>query len=228
MRYILVAIGLIFILIEVQGQNEEILSPDRLFNMGNEAYESDQFDDAIYYYEKAKLLDPLSEDIATNLTLANERLSTDIIELDPFFLASWWSTFNGVLLPGGWKILSVLCLLALLCVVYLYFFKNKPRQRTIFYLVGGTLLFLFALSLLAGNSRVNQIYNSPYAIVVGEDQSLFIGPDEISEKVKDITGGNKLKIIDAIEDWYKVSAMDSEQGWIKQSNVRLIKFDTSE
>ncbi|MEM9548301.1 MAG: hypothetical protein AAGA77_20125 [Bacteroidota bacterium] len=224
MRYILIAIALIFICSNnIQGQDEEILSADRLFNKGNKAYEDEQFDDAIFYYERAKLLDPLGEDIATNLNLANERLSTDIIELDPFFLIFWWNVFNGIMLPGGWKIFSVLCLAMLLLAVYLYFFKNKPRQR-VFYMISGILFSLFILSLLAGNSRVNQIYNSSYVIVVGADQSLYIGPDEISEKVKDITGGNKLKILDAIEEWYKVSAMDSEQGWIKKENVRLLKF----
>jgi len=225
MRKIFAVFGLFFILIgEALGQDVEILSSDRLFNLGNEAYENDKFDDAIYYYEKARLLDPMGLDITTNLQLANERLSTDIIELEPFFLASWWNKFNGLFLPGGWKILSVVCLIALLFLTYFYFFRNKPKKKNLFYLLTGILIILFLLSVLAGKARVHQIYNSPFAIVTGGDQSLYLGPDVVSEQVKEITGGNKLRILDGIEDWYKVSAMDSEQGWIKKENVRLIKF----
>jgi uncharacterized protein YgiM (DUF1202 family) len=60
--------------------------------------------------------------------------------------------------------------------------------------------------------------------VFGEDQSLYEGPDTVSEEVKKLTGGNKVKILDEDGEWYKVSAVDSEQGWIKKQNVKLIKF----
>ncbi len=215
---------LIFGAIESHGQNEMNLSADSLYNLGNLAYGNEQFDDAIFHYEKAKLLDPGANDISTNLQLANERLSTDIIEIEPFFLATWWNSLCGIMLPGGWKIVSVLSLIGLLLLFYLYFFKNKPDKKNMFYGILGALLIFFLVTILAGNTRANQIFNSPYAIVFGGEQSLYLGPDLVSEKVKQITGGNKLKILDEDGEWYKVSAMDSEQGWIKKENVKHLKF----
>jgi len=226
MKYFNYIICLLFLFGEgtVQGQSEELVSADHFYNLGNEAYSEDRFDDAIFYYEKARLLDPGGKDIATNLQLANEQLSTDIIELEPFFLATWWNALSGLFLPGEWKIVSVLCLIGLLALVYFYLFKSMPKDKNLFYIILGILLAIFLISILAGLTRSNQIYNSPHAIVFGGDQSLYLGPDQISEQVKEITGGNKLRILDEIEDWYKVSAMDSEQGWIKKENVKLIKF----
>ncbi len=209
---------------EVNGQNEGILSADSLYNLGNAAYSDGQFDNAIFYYEKAKLLDPGGKDITTNLQLANEQLSTDIIEIEPFFLAAWWKSICDFLLPGGWKIVSVLFLIGLLVLTYFYFFKNKPEDKNLFYSLLGILVALFLITILAGNTRTNQIYNSPFAIVFGKDHSLYLGPDEVSEQVKQVTGGNKLRILDEDGEWYKVSALDSEQGWIKKEHVKLIKY----
>lgn len=227
MKYIkYLAILIILLLVgEIYSQGENIFSADSLFNLGNDAYSANQFDKAIFNYEKAKLLDPGSNDIAVNLQLANEQLSTDIIEIEPFFLASWWQSISEQLLPGGWKVVSVVILFCLLGFVYFYFFKNKPENKNVFYSITGLLLVLFIMSILAGVTRQNQIFDSPFAIVFDGDHALYLGPDLVSEEVKNLTGGNKLRILDEDGEWYKVSAMDSEQGWIKKQDVQLIRFE---
>jgi len=228
MKYIkIVLFEVLFLLIvsgPITGQDQPIYSADSLYNLGNKAYAEDQLDLAIFYYEKAKLLDPFARDIAVNLQLANEQLSTDIIELEPFFLATWWERISGLMLPGGWKVLSILLLVSILVLTFFYFFKGKPAQVNHYYSIVGVLIFLFIFSILAGQSRSNRIFNSPHAIIFGNDQSLYLGPDTVSEKVKQVTGGNKLKILDADGEWFKVAAMDSEQGWIKKDAVRRVAF----
>ena len=207
------------------GQGASVYSADSLFNLGNKAYSDDNLDDAIFYYEKAKLLDPLAEDISINLQLANEQLSTDIIDLDPFFLASWWKNFTGIMLPGSWKIFSVFNLLGVLVLVFFYFFKEVDLIERYFWIGCSALVLTFLISIFAGNARSNQIFDSPHAIIFGSDQSLFLGPDEVSEEVKEVTGGNKVRILDEDGNWYKVATMDSEQGWIKKDNVKRIRFN---
>lgn len=225
MKYLLHLVVIFLLTSSVcMAQDVEVFSADRFFNLGNAAYKADDFDDAIYYYEKARMLDPGSEDIIINLQLANERLSTDIIELDPFFLATWWNSISGLLLPGGWKVLSIVFLLALLLVVYMRLFKAKLKENNVFYSLVGLLVATFLIAVLAGCTRSNQIFHSPYVIVFGDDQSLHLGPDVVSEEVKQITGGNKLKVLDQVEGWYKVSAMDSEQGWIRKENVKHLSY----
>lgn len=211
-------------MISSYGQSDLILSPDSLYNLGNQSFNEKRYDEAIYNYEKARLLDPGSDDIKVNLRLANEKLSTDIIELEPFFLARWWNSFSELLLPGGWKMFSVIILAMTIVLLYLYFFKSKPGNKNLFYLLMGSLVFTFLLSVLAGNKRYNTIFNSPYVIVFGSELQLHEGPDAVSDEVKQLTGGNKLRILDEDGEWYKVSAMDNEQGWIKKQNVRLIGF----
>ena len=214
----------IFLSSNLKGQHESLFSADSLFNLGNSSYSNNQFDEAIYFYEKAKLLDPNAKDISTNLQLANERLSTDIVEIAPFFLAKWWNSVSNLMSPGGWKIFSLFALISMLLLVYFHYFKGKPSEKHVFYSLLAGIAFLFVISILAGHSRSSKIFNSPYAIVFGGNQSMYLGPDDVSEEVKAITGGNKVKILDEDDEWYKVATMDSEQGWIKKENVRFIRF----
>lgn len=221
---LILSLSIVFLLQSGIAQSAAIYSSDSLFNLGNKAFSIDQFDESIFHYERAKLIDPRAADINTNLQLAKEKLSTAIIEVEPFFLAKWWRGFSHLMLPGGWKIVSIIFLAAMLVFAYLLFLTDKLTNTRFVRPMLGVLFAFFLLSILAGNSRYNEIFHSPYAIVMGNEQSLYEGPDEISVRVKSITGGNKLRILDEDGEWYKVSAMDSEQGWLKKVNVKLIHF----
>jgi len=224
MKSILKVAFLIFVFaFKAYAENVGPISADSYFNQGNTAYNNGNFGDAVFQYEKALILDPSSSDIKTNLQLAIERLDADIVELDPFFLADWWSGLSNLFLPGGWKLLSLLFFFILLGLVYVLFFKevNKPK---VFYFLGAILFFLMLISIWAGNSRANSIYNNHYAIINEGADALFLGPDPVSEKIKPVVSGVKVKILDFNNDWYKVATMDSEQGWIEKKKVRLLKL----
>jgi len=204
-------------------QNSNTYSADEYFNRGNAAYENNQFGEAVYQYEKALLLDPNSQDIHVNLKLAIERLDSDIIELEPFFLAHWWKSASNMFLPGTWKVISVVFLIALLLLVFMHLFRGKLTSKGA-YTLGSILVFVIILSILAGLTRSNSIFDNKYAVLNGDVASLLEGPDLVSEKVKPVVNGVKVKILDSNAEWYKVAAMDSEHGWVLKSQVRLLKF----
>jgi len=204
-------------------QESENFSADRYFNQGNEAFNNNQFGEAIYHYEKALLLDPNAEDIQVNLKLAVERLDADIIELEPFFLAHWWQSISNTFLPGTWKILSIALLILLLAIVYMHLFRNKLSSNHAYSLVG-ILFFLIVVFILAGNTRSDSIFENKHAILYGNVKSLLEGPDTVSEEVKSVVSGVKVKVLDANAEWFKVATMDSEQGWVLKSQVRMLKF----
>lgn len=213
-----------FLCVSLISQDAEILSADLLYNQGNTAFNEERFGDAVYHYEKALILDPGSNDILVNLELSKERLEADIVELDSFFLAKWWNGLSNTFMPGTWKILSVLILLGLLGLIYLWFFRNRDWSSTKVFSGLGALSFLLLLTILAGSTRSNMIYSNPFAVLGGDAQSLYQGPDLVSEKIKPVVNGVKVKVLDSSGEWYKVSTMDSEQGWIEKKNVRLLAF----
>ena len=204
-------------------QESDVFSADQYFNKGNTAYNSKQYGEAVYQFEKALILDPGAHDIHVNLKLAVERLDSDIIELEPFFLADWWKSISDMFLPGTWKMLSVAFLIALLVMVFVYLFKGKLTAK-VTYSLGSVFIVLIFISTLAGFTRANSIFDNKYAVLSGSIESLLEGPDLVSEKVKPVVSGVKIKILDSNAEWYKVAAMDSEHGWVLKSQVRLLKF----
>lgn len=220
--YIVAILSLIQVMMYSQSSTD--ISADLYFNEGNKAYSEGQFGDAVYQYERALLLEPNANDIKVNLQLAVENLETDIIELEPFFLSEWWQGLTNMFLPGSWKLLSVLFLIGLLFIVFLYLIKSK-LTKDIAYSLSGLLSFMFLVSVLAGQSRSNNIYDNGYGIVSRDATALYEGPDLVSVEVKSVVSGVKVKVLDSNNDWYKVSAMDSEQGWILKENIRMLKFE---
>ena len=216
----------LFLSISILGIAQESMSfsADNYFNQGNAAYNKEQFGEAVYLYEKALLLDPHSSDIKVNLNLAVERLDTDIIELEPFFLAEWWRGISNLFLPGTWKILSVVFLILLLGLVFMHLFRSFLSRKSA-YSLSGVLAVLMLVFILAGSTRTTSIFESKYAILNAEVESLHEGPDSVSEKVKPVVAGVKVKILDSNGEWYKVATMDSEQGWVLKSQVSLLKFE---
>ena len=207
------------------GQDSQLKSADEYFNIGNEAYNNNEYDKAVFNYERALLLDPSAEDIQVNLQLTKEKLSADIVDAEAFFLAKWWRGFRNIFMPGTWKMLSILFLFSFCGLLYFFLFRKLSLSRKGTLALLGGLAFLFLLSMIAGHSRSNHIYDNNYAVIMGGDQSLYLGPDKVSEEIKDVTGGVKVEILESSGEWYKVSAMDREQGWIIKSNVQKIAFD---
>ncbi len=221
-RYFYTAMFSLIALVIFAQENSEI-SADLYFNEGNKAYSDGNYGDAVFHYERALLIEPRSEDINVNLKLAVENLETDIVELDPFFLSEWWQGLVDTFLPGTWKLVSILLLILLLFIAYIYLFKSLLKKEQT-YALGGIIFICCLVSILAGYNRSTNIYNSEYGIVTGDAKFLHEGPDPVSDDVKSVVSGVKVKVLDSNGDWYKVKAMDSEQGWILKKQVKMLRF----
>jgi tetratricopeptide (TPR) repeat protein len=64
---------------------------DKLYyNLGNAYFKLNNLPMAIFYYEKAKKLNPYDADILFNLEIANGRIIDKIEPVPQFFLFKWW------------------------------------------------------------------------------------------------------------------------------------------
>jgi len=214
---------LIHLTLCAQGDSE-LMSATNLYNQGVQSFESEKYGDAVYFFEKSLLLDPRDEATAINLELSKERLDTDIVELDQFFLMDWWQGCYNTLSPGTWKILSLMLLVGLLAVTYVFLFRSGVISRVKYWVLVSVISLLFLIAILAGNSRVDSIFNNRYAIADASAQALYRGPDQVSEQIKPLVDGVKLEILDQDGDWYKVATLNKEQGWIPKADVRLLSF----
>lgn len=195
-----------------------------LYNEGSLAIENGDMANAVYNLELAHLLNPYDQEISNNLSIAKSKVAVDIVEIEQFFLSRWIDSAAGLLLPGSWKILTLVLLLLMITILYLRLIKGTSGLHTSYFTLG-TLVGLAIITVWFGTHRHNSLYQGKYTVVMSKSvQGLKQGPDEVSKEVKAISDGVKLEILDQSGDWYKVSAMDKEQGWIKKKHVKKISI----
>jgi len=217
-KHILVAIALLLCVHYAIGQSIDVTAR---YNNALEAHDKGDIATAIYELEMAKLAAPHSKAVRHNLNLMKAEVPVDIVEIEPFFLQRWYSGLAGWLSPGVWKYSSILLLILLAVMLYRKLVQQKESTFTSKWVLGGV-VGLFMVSVVLGLHRQELLHEGSFAIIMQPAEQLKEGPDTVSDDVKAVSPGVKLEILDSYEDWYKVAAMDREQGWIKQSAVRRI------
>ena len=201
------------------------LDVSKLVNESIESYKQSELDTAVYNLELAALLRPYDQEIASNLKVAKGKLAVDIVEIPSFFLSRWLAAASDLFMPGVWKYIAI-CIMLLIAVLLYQKLVKRTESRTTSWTVLCLLCVLLMVVLILGKARFDRLHEGRYGIIMGNEvTALKQGPDDVSKDVKDISAGVKLEILDSSGAWYKVSAMDKEQGWIPQHAVKIIKVD---
>lgn len=197
-------------------------STDVYYNLGNLYYQKNQLGKAALNYEKALKLDAGHKDAKHNLAILREKTDIDIIPVDDMFIIRWWNWGASLFIPNVWLILTLL--VAMFWVVAVYFwliasgFAHKKKAFTASCILPIALIKMIALGYTAKTLSSSKVY----AIVMSDDSDMHEGADERSPISKDLQAGNKVKIIDQLQDWIKVGTADTETGWLQQSEVERI------
>ena len=77
---------------------DEGISSDLYYNLGNAYYKDKQYAKAILNYERALLLSPGNEDARFNLNMANSHITDKIEPVGSFFLTVWIHSLINTLL----------------------------------------------------------------------------------------------------------------------------------
>jgi len=195
-------------------------SPELYYNLGNSFYKKNDYGKAILYYEKALKYKPNDEDIKHNIFLVKRKIDSEIIELPDFFLNRWWKEITNVFSLETWGIFSLLLAVILAVIFGLYWFKNYSFKG-LFPLMSSFIFILILFTIFASFSRKKTIYNSDKCILTKPD-SLFMAPDKRSDLLYNLEPGEKFKLIDSINTWYKVKLVNKETGWINRLNCEKI------
>lgn len=192
------------------------------YNMGNAYFRTQNIGKAILYYEKALRLDPHNKDIQTNLKVANARVKDDLIALEPFFLQRWITGFTNLFSSNGWSVIFSICLFSTLSLLFLFLGKTFfYRQKLIFILLCVSFV-LCTVSLWAAIHQRNEVLKHNEAIIMQPELHILSSPDETSNEVLFIHEGQKVIILDRLEDRIKVRTINGQAGWIKNSAVEII------
>lgn len=202
--------------------SSEMESPDLYLNLGNAYLKVNELGKAILNYERGLSISNDHQPLSQNLKYAQKQIKTPITAIPDFFLSRYWLAIVGWFSSTIWAVLQLL-LLCLVSVAIGFWLLSKAieHKRIAFYgLLAFSFLFLF--SLIAGSAKNKLERNPNQGIIITDDARLLSGASEQSELLLNLSQGVKVKLLDQIDEYYKVELLDKEIGWISTEEIRTI------
>ncbi len=194
-------------------------SPEIYYNLGNCFYKMDNVGKSILAYERALKISPKDPDIRHNLKLA-EMKRMDHIEavLQPGIIRLW-KEFITLQSSKGWGIFSLTTIwISLLVFTISFFLGNRKvfRWIAVFFLIVS-----FSMLSLAFMQKQSDIH-SDSAILMVSNTLVKSAPDAGAGDLFMIHEGIKIKILDYVGSWSKISLEDGKIGWIEKEKFQMI------
>jgi tetratricopeptide (TPR) repeat protein len=171
--------------------------------------------EAIIYIEKALKLKPENDELKQLLSSVHKRNSKIESDDSNSAVLSFINKTIGTLSTTTWILLSLLCLLVMGWIVYTGF----PDQILVRsnHMKLALSLFLFMIFSGFASYRQYQVHNQNTIIITAEDAILKISPDSASPDLTELVPGSKVYFKDQINDWWLVSTVFGDEGWIRST-----------
>ncbi|MDA0986653.1 MAG: tetratricopeptide repeat protein [Bacteroidetes bacterium] len=190
------------------------------YNLGTTYFKINNLGKSIYYFEKAKKINPTDEDVLFNLRFAESRKIDKIDVIPEFFLKIWinnWYEF--ILTKIGFTFLYILFVIGLSLVICIYLFT--VINKNLFY--SGVLLFLLTFfSILIYEYGNYESENKNQGIITTSIINIKLTPSIESEDAFLLHEGTKFILLDKVNGWYKLKLADGKIGWINENNFGKI------
>jgi tetratricopeptide (TPR) repeat protein len=198
-------------------------SADVYFNLGNCYYKLHQVAPAIYYYEKALLLNPNDEEIKTNLEFSR-KMTIDDIKVIPKvgfhkIIADFTSTYH----YDTWAWIAIGLAFLFFAFFLGYYFSGTTTKKRIFFSGMFFILLVIILSVSSGIYERDRTLNEKPAIIFAESTSLKSEPKITSIDVILLHEGTKVFVVESIANWKKVQLTDETTGWIESETIKEVK-----
>ena len=182
-------------------------SAELYHNIGNCYYRTNDWANAIWFFEKSLQLKK-KEETQKNLELT--RLNTiDKIEPMPnLFYKKWWIILTAIFSTKNWQILSIISIW-IVCILFFIISKTK-----IIYLSVIPMFFLFI------TFSSNTINSKKHAILFSQNVAVKSAPTENGTNLFSLHSGTKIEIVDEVGEWIKIKIADGNIGWITTKNCK--------
>lgn len=184
-------------------------SAELYFNIGNCYYRTNDWANAIWFFEKSLQLNNKKE---TQKNLELTRLNTiDKIEpLPALFYKKWWIILIDIFSTKNWQIITIIYIW-IMCILFFILSKTK-----IIYLSSISILCLFI------TFSSNKIYSKKYGILFSQNVTVKSAPTENGTNLFSLHLGAKIEIIDEVGEWIKIRIANGNSGWITNNNYKLL------
>jgi len=192
------------------------------YNLGNAYYKLNKIAPSVYYYEKAKLINPNDEDLAYNLQLANQMKMDKIEQVPENLLLRLKKKMTRMFNYNTWAYLTIFWAFFGAFVFGMFLFSKNVSIKRISFVGMFISLFLLLFSWYNAN-YARQLHKEKYAVIYQPKVSLLTEPNLSSDKIVDLHEGAKVKVLDKDENWQLVQLPNGKKGWLAGSEIRVIE-----
>jgi tetratricopeptide (TPR) repeat protein len=202
-----------------QIEANELESPELYFNMGNSYFKLDQIGMAILYFEKAKRLEPLSEDVLANLKLAKRKVLDDIELPDQLFIFDVYQSLKFSFTINQW--LWAAALFFSLIFAFLWVKRWLFQQfQGVFSIAALIMSIGFIFSALIALVRIGD-FETKQGVVIEAASEVYTSPNENNQAFI-LHEGTSFEIKRKVNGRYEISLIDGKTGWISVNDIGVI------
>lgn len=198
-------------------------SAELYFNLANSYYRLNQVGESIFYFEKAKQLQPMDEDININSAFA-QNMAIDAVEVLPKsqFTLLEEKTIE-LFSQEGWAYAIVFMAWLLVFFWGLYLWNKAPVIKRTFFVSTLVLGLLLIGSLFIAVVKSSITAETTYGILFDEKIEVWAEPNSRAEVLFLLHEGTKVQMFDQLQEWQKIRIANGSEGWIKNAKVRSLK-----
>lgn len=193
------------------------------YNLGNSYYRLNKIPQAILNYERAKLLDPLNDDIEFNLKLANLKIIDKFEPLPKLFFIEWYEELLNLANSDTWAYASIALIWITLLFVFLTFWFSFPFSVKKSLFMTAVITFIIGVFTMFMTFRVSikeELKN--HAVIFVPSVYVKSSPDNNATDLFILHEGTKVQLLESINDWYEVKIQNGNVGWIQKNNFEVI------
>ncbi len=208
-------------LAKYQQLEEEYMSLDLYYNLGNTYYKLNDFPRAILYYERAMKVNPRDEDVKVNLRIANLQTKDKIDALPSLGVEDVMDNLVSTSSISRWTWATVACFFLSALLVALFLWRHAKAARRLYILGAIVCLIAGIICLSGGMAATNRINAQTEGIIMQAKVDVLNQPngDQISFVLHE---GTKVSIRQDRDNWLEISLANGNVGWVKASELEAI------
>ena len=192
------------------------------FNLGNAHYKLNNVGPSIYYYEKALMLAPNDADVLNNISYARQ-MTVDAIDTVPKTGVS--KIINNIiskLSVNGWAWVAVLCSIAFVVLIILYYFAYASLKKRLFFMFGGIGFIVAIMAVIFAYQQQGVIDDKEFGVIFPKEVTVRAEPNARAEQLFILHEGTKARILDEFDQWRKIELTDGKQGWMVKKEIKAL------
>jgi len=198
-------------------------SAELYFNLANSYYRLNQVGESIFYFEKAKQLNPTDDDINVNSNFA-QNMAIDAVEVLPKSqITQLREKTIDLFSQDAWAYFIILLAWFLVFFWGLYLWNKVPVIKRTFFIFSLVLGLLLMGSLSIAVIKSSKTADTTYGILFNKKIEVWAEPNSRAEVLFLLHQGTKVQMLDQLQEWRKIRIANGSEGWIKNGRVRSLK-----